>query len=113
MERVRMRLLHAAAMISVRTMSPRRAHAVIGRLGRLLQPFSSVREAHEALAVLGERGTCLSRAVALSSRMRGAMLVIGVDPRRSGPMASHAWVEWRGAVLSPPADGIEEIARLS
>jgi hypothetical protein len=108
-----MRFLHLVARISVFARSPKRAHEVVSWLGRRLEPVDGIDEARRELERLESRGTCLTRAMAVASRLPGASVVIGVDPRRAGRMASHAWIEWRGTILAPPSEGIEEIARFS
>jgi hypothetical protein len=93
--------LHAMAYVALRVTSPMRAENWIARVATLLPRLSTVEAARAMMARLENRGTCLSRSVAVAARCADAHVVIGVVPRsrqpRSGPMArsidAHAWVE--------------------
>jgi hypothetical protein len=108
------RALHWVARVALLLQPPRRARSIVRRVGAALPPFASVDDAKAASDALGGSGTCLTRALAISARLPGSEVVIGVDPRRSARIVAHAWValgtEVVGANVSN--DGTETIARM-
>lgn len=101
--------VHAVAIVALRCTSPRRAVRIVGRLGRLLPPLSQ----DEAVRV-GRRlrfGTCLSRSVAICTRVRGATVAVGVEPRPE--FSAHAWVEVEGAPMDPREVPLPVLARFA
>jgi hypothetical protein len=113
-----LRGLHWIARVALRVQPPLRAKATVDRIAGGLRPLRGVVEAHQAAQVLGAAGSCLSRAVAIASRLPGAHVVIGVDRWRSVRTRTHAWVEVAGAPIGPskvnesPGENYQEIARL-
>ena len=114
------RLVHLVSRAAVRLTSPRRAKSLADRVAAMLPPLRGLADAKIAMKVLGNSGTCLTRALAVASRLPGAEIVIGVDPTVKPIPAAHAWVEFRGIVIEtapPTGDGaarhVAEIARLS
>jgi hypothetical protein len=84
--------LHGLARISLRALPPGRAFEVVRAVARLLPAI----ERDEAAAVMADElagsGTCLSRAIAVASRVRGGSVAIGVSHRPPAPFRAHAWV---------------------
>lgn len=113
---IRLRGLHLIARAALRLTSPPLALRLVGRVSWLSRPLGDLAKARAAEDALRGSGTCLTRAVTVSSRLRRSEVVIGADPWSSGsaPQA-HAWVELDGERLEP-ARGREfvfgEIARL-
>ncbi|MGA2449830.1 MAG: hypothetical protein ABTD50_14210 [Polyangiaceae bacterium] len=106
-------LLHGLARALLRVVTPLQAHAVLRGLGRILPKRRGLEEIRRAAKRLGSRGTCLSRAMALSARAPDADVVIGVFPpqQRRGALA-HAWIEYRGLALDAEDVAGVEIARM-
>jgi Transglutaminase-like superfamily len=94
--------LHGVSWLMLRVQPPRSALRNVGRIGGLARPFESIQEARAAAALLARRGTCLSRSVAIAARLPGSRVVIGVEPRWSGRLAAHAWVELEGETIEGP-----------
>jgi Transglutaminase-like superfamily len=106
--------LHAIAWLTLRVQPPRSALRTVGRIARVARPFVDVEEARLAAKLLSKHGTCLSRSVTIAARLPGSQVVIGVDPRWTGRLSAHAWVELGGEAVESPglrAHG-EAIARL-
>lgn len=101
-------LLHAVAIAAARVLPPERAFRLVERAATVLPPLDA-RDARSTARRL-RLGTCLTRAMTVSARLRGSEVVIGVSPKRA-PLG-HAWVEHRGEVIGARAD-FEEIARLA
>jgi hypothetical protein len=110
--------IHWIARVALRVQPPLRAKRTVDRIARGLRPLRGVAEAHQAAQMLGGAGSCLSRAVAIASRLPGAHVVIGVDRWRSVRASAHAWVEVAGApiganeVNESAGEDYQEIARL-
>ena len=71
-------LLHLVARVAVRVRPPLEAKKVIDAIARLLPPLSlgnAMRVGQEAEG----RGTCLTRALAVASRLPGSEVVLGTD----------------------------------
>lgn len=85
---------HLVARIAVATMPPKRALHAVGRVNTWL-PDLDPKTARHLAGALEPSGTCLTRAMVIATRMRGAELVIG----RPGPAGFHAWVEVAGRPL--------------
>ena len=111
---LRLHTLHWAVRVALRVGSPLRAKRIADAIGRRLPAYRTLDEARGGLRILGASGACLSRALTIASRLPGAHVVIAVDPRVSGRLRAHAWVEVDGVVLDePPLRGaLHEIARL-
>jgi len=91
--------LNAAAWLALRVLPPLRAKSVIDRIARAAQPFPSEDDARAAAHALGWAGTCLSRCLAVASRLPGSDVLIGIDPSCSGRFRAHAWIEVHGRPL--------------
>jgi hypothetical protein len=107
-------MIHVVARLLLRAMAPLRAHAVLQAIGGLLPPRPShgddVRRTAKKLA---RRGTCLSRALAISALAPDVDVVIGVlPPDQRGSGLAHAWVEIRGKPLDAADIMGVEIARI-
>jgi hypothetical protein len=76
--------------------------------------FERIDEARAAAHALARTGSCLSRSLAVASRLPGAEVVIGADPRWSAKFTAHAWVEWKDEVVDSAgmASRGEPLARL-
>jgi hypothetical protein len=99
LDRMAMRLLHAAARVALRVQSPANARRTVDRVGRWLGNFDGIEAACDAANLLAGGGSCLSRSLAIASRLPGAQVVIGADPRWTAQFTAHAWVEWRSHVV--------------
>lgn len=86
----------------------------------MMPPVRSREAACRVAEALDGHGTCLSRAMALSARIEGSEIVIGVDatpnpagnPGRDPLLDAHAWVELDGAPLRESDPRGQEIVRL-
>jgi hypothetical protein len=85
----------------------------VDRCGQWLAPFESIEAARDATRTLSGSGSCLSRSLAIASRMPGASVVVGADPRWTARFTAHAWVEWRTYVVDTTSVTVrgEPIAR--
>jgi Transglutaminase-like superfamily len=97
---VTMQALHGASRLALRFLSPLAARRAIVKLAACLPPFEDLSQARAAGQML-TRGTCLSRSLAISARLSGSHVVIGVDVRRSSRLLAHAWVQLGGEVVYP------------
>jgi hypothetical protein len=104
-------LLNVVARVALRTRTPLEAKRVVDAIGRRLPPLST-QKARRADQRLVRWGTCLSRSMAIASRLPGAEVVIGVDLAPGSGLAAHAWVERGGEVVSATHGTLREIARL-
>jgi hypothetical protein len=71
-------------------------------------PTLSLDEARLLAGDLDGSGTCLSRALAVASRVNGAKVAIGVRYAAGAALSAHAWVVWGGVPLRA-ADPIGEV----
>jgi hypothetical protein len=108
-----MRALHAVARVALRFQPPIAARRTVDRCGRWLGEFHGLDEASDAALTLERSGSCLSRSLAIASRLPGARVVIGADPRWTARFTAHAWVEWDTHVVdtAPLTSRGEPIAR--
>jgi hypothetical protein len=105
-------MLHAVAVLAVRTRPPLAAKRIVDALGRAL-PALPLGDAMRIAQELEGSGTCLTRALAISARLRGSQVVIGSDgPASGGAFGAHAWVERDGTIVSATMPSRHEIARL-
>jgi hypothetical protein len=116
-ERITAGAFHLLVRLVLRSNPPARAKAIVCAIGRLLPAYPDTEAAARATSLLGRRGTCLTRSLAIAARLRGAEIVIGTRNPRVPPFAAHAWVEIRGRrVAAKDADMGDamfmEIARL-
>ncbi len=105
------RLLHTVARVAVRLRPPLEAKRIVDAFGQLLPPLSpgkAMRVAHD----LEGRGTCLTRALAVASRLRGSEVVLGTDGPVAPRFSAHAWVEHHGAMIGGAPAARYEITRL-
>lgn len=109
---VTMHALHALAYIALRLSPPLVAKRVVDTIGRRLSTLSDDTEALDVSRRLQPFGTCLSRSIAVASRLRDAKVVIGVTPVGRTALHAHAWVEHRGVPLQRGEDVGQVIARL-
>lgn len=104
-------VLHLLARALLRAVSPMRARSILVGVGALF-PAPRPSELRDAAERLSRRGTCLSRALALSARTPASEVVIGVDLRPGAELSAHAWLEVEGKPLNPLDPAGTEIARL-
>ena len=105
-------VIHLLARALLHVCSPRRAHAILTRVGQLLPQHRDRNDVIEAAHRLQKHGTCLSRALAVAARADQAELVIGISPRTIGRPFAHAWLELSGLPIDPSDAVGVEIARL-
>ena len=103
--------LHACARLLLRICSPRRAHEILRCVGDCLPRHRHRSAVLRAGRRLRQRGTCLSRALAVVARVPEAQLVIGVLPNEGEGLRAHAWVELFGQAIDPSEVSGIEIAR--
>lgn len=96
----------------LRTRSPLQVHEAVRRLGSYLPRLRSVAEARAAMRALSAHGTCLTRSLAIASRMPRADIAIGVVHDPTEPLRAHAWVEIDGTPIEPAEPVGAVIARL-
>jgi hypothetical protein len=92
------RAVHLIARVAIRVAPPVRAMALVATAARFA-PRLRHDTAIRALDTLDGRGTCLSRALAVATRLDGAQVAIGVHYARSTSLRAHAWVVFNGAPL--------------
>ena len=111
---IRVRALHLLAQVALRTRAPRDAKAMIDACSRFLPRLRSGDEARRLADALDGSGTCLSRALVVTSLLDGAAVVGGVEPGAPvGPLVhAHAWVEYKGGPLREADPRGDEIVRL-
>jgi len=105
------RALNALAHVALRYAAPARARTIVSIAARAL-PRLSPDDGRRLADRLGTRGTCLSRALAVASRLEGARVAIGVTFTAGAPLSAHAWVVYDGAPLRPSDPAGEVIALL-
>ncbi len=94
--------LNVLAWLALRVAPPMRAAAWVRQAGRCCPAIDTPAQARKAIRRLSDRGSCLSRALAVGVRCAGSQVVIGVnhtaDRESSGgrPFQAHAWVEVAG-----------------
>lgn len=98
-----MRLLNTVARFALRAQPPMEARRTVKRWAGWLRQYDGIDDARRAAQMLAQRGTCLSRSLAIAARLPGAEVVIGADPRWSGTFTAHAWVEWQDHVIDNAA----------
>ncbi len=96
--------LHLVAMIGLRTLGRTpfgvdRTVRMVRKLGRRLPPMD--REQARTVAGKLRAGTCLTRAMTVSARWPGSVVVVGVRAGKAVPegFGAHAWVEREGMPL--------------
>src|SRR5882724_3209154 len=105
--------LNAIASLTLRLVPPMRANAWIVRVASFYPRLGTPSAATRMLQTLGERGSCLSRSLAVVARYPGAEVVIGVVPPRAdfgaassfGSVNAHAWIEVDGLPLDAQQGG--------
>jgi hypothetical protein len=107
-------LLHAVTRAALRVQGPRAAKRTLQSVAQFLPHYSTMREASHALEELGGTGTCLSRSLTVASRLHGAEVVIGVNPRLGAGLFAHAWLKREDECLDSQREQnlVEEIGRL-
>ena len=105
------RALHLIARVAVRVAPPVRATSLVAAAARLT-PRLSQDAARHALDTLEGRGTCLSRALAVATRLDGAKIAVGVRYARGTPLRAHAWGVSSGRPLRPSDPDGDVIALL-
>ncbi len=89
---------HAVCWTAVKTLRPQTAAWLAGLLGGHLRTWSEDEAIRVSRAMRG--GTCLSRALAVASRMVNARVAIGAQPYATRiRFVAHAWVEVNGVPL--------------
>lgn len=105
--------LNGIALLLLRTCRPLTAYRILAGLGKALPRHKTTEDMRDVAAALGERGTCLSRSMAVAARARSADVVLGVKPLQGPKLEAHAWVEIDGEPLRPWDPVGAEIVRLS
>lgn len=110
--------LHLVAMVGLRTLGRGpfgvdRTLRLVRRLGRRLSPVD--REQARTVATQLRAGTCLTRAMTVSARWPGSVVVVGVRSGKAVPQGfgAHAWVERDGIALRPQDPDGAVIARFA
>ena len=103
-------VLHGVAWASLRLLPPREALRITRTVARLLPRLDAGGAAVTAARLRG--GTCLTRSVAVASRLEGASVTIG-GAKTDGIFSAHAWVELEGKPLSGQTASTAVIVRLS
>lgn len=106
------RALNRSAILLLRLFPPLKVRAILARMARHLPTRDTVEQVRSASALLGQRGTCLSRALTLQARAPWLDVVIGVQPAPAGTVRAHAWLEARGQPIEAEAPLGDEIARI-
>jgi hypothetical protein len=117
---IRDNALNCLAYVALRMAPPLRARLLVERVAGLGTVPVSADEARAMMKRLGNRGTCLSRSLAVAARCPGSHVVIGVmrPPAEAGTwrqknLEAHAWVEIKGEAVN---SGVErpwaEIGRI-
>ena len=101
--------LNALAYAALRLAPPIKVKEWVDRLSVSLGTITTVEEARTMIDRLGNRGTCLSRSIAIAGRCPDAAVVIGVASpgrrenvsrgRTNPALEAHAWVEIHGRAL--------------
>jgi len=94
-------VLHLVARILLRVCSPQRASTLMGNIGSVLPNHRNRFDLMRVSARIRNRGTCLSRALAVAARAPDATVAIGVTPLGAGRPFAHAWVELAGEAIDP------------
>jgi hypothetical protein len=100
-----LRALHLLARLALRLCPPLHAKALVDRIGAHLAPLHGPEAARAAVRELSPAGTCLSRAVTIAARVRGADVVIGFDAWNGARGSAHAWLEIEGVRVDTSLDG--------
>jgi hypothetical protein len=111
--------VHLVARATLRWLSPLRAKSITDRIAALVPPLREPSDAQTAMQGLSGSGTCLTRALAVASRLAEAEVVIGLHPASKPFRTAHAWVESNGTRIETvdalSAEGgmqVTEIVRL-
>jgi hypothetical protein len=105
------RLVHLVARVALLVRPPLDAKRLVDAFGRLLPPLSPSRAMRVARTLEGS-GTCLTRALAVASRLRGSEVVLGGDGSAGASFSAHAWVERDGVLIGGNRAARYELARL-
>ena len=105
-------VLHGLTCILLRLCSPQRAHAIVSRVGALLPALDDRAAVRRAGMRIRNRGTCLSRALAVAARAPDADVVIGLVPPSGQRLLAHVWLELGGEPIDWSDVAGDEIARL-
>lgn len=108
---IRQNLIHLVARVAVRALRPLLAKRVVDVFGSLLPPVPAD-EGTRLERELAGRGTCFTRALAISSRVRGSEVILGTDGPGGRPFVAHAWVENQGRVIAGAPPARHELTRL-
>lgn len=105
--------LNVTAWVLLHVRPPIEAKRAVDGIARWLPPCREPGDARLMKRAL-RGGTCLSRSMAVASRLTGAEVVIGVRPGepRASALHAHAWVEWQGKPLDENDVQGDIIARL-
>jgi hypothetical protein len=104
-------VLHIVARLAVRAYPPLTAKRIVDAFGGML-PSLTIDSAARVASRLDGRGTCLTRALAISSRVPGSEVVLGTDGSKDGAFYAHAWVEYRGEIVAGGPRARRELTRL-
>jgi hypothetical protein len=81
-------------------------------VGAWFPTLKTLEDARRVARSLGRSGSCLSRSLAVASRLPTADVVIGVHSGEAEPLFAHAWIEMNGVPVDPSEVAGKVIARL-
>lgn len=103
--------LHLVARVALRVRRPLQAKRIVDGIGRCFPTLSPAVAARAARELEG-RGTCLTRALVIASRLPGSELVFGTDGPDHTGFSAHAWVEYQGRLIAGGPASRHELTRL-
>jgi hypothetical protein len=89
---------HGAVWLAVKVAKLEHAK-LVARIGARVVPELDMHSARILFEELRPVGTCLSRSLAIASRLPGAEVAFGFDPARAPNFRPHAWVVVAGEAL--------------
>jgi hypothetical protein len=110
---------HAFAFVALQLGSPRQAHSWIKAAASAWPRIGDIQQARAVVRRLGNRGTCLSRALAVATRCAESQVVFGIARNRAessferASIQAHAWVEVNQVPLEATRDNWMEVGRLA
>lgn len=100
--------VHLAARVAIQVFPPLTAKKWVEQVASPLQPLDA--ETATTLAQRLRRGTCLSRAITVATRLPDSYVVIGARGLPGEATVAHAWVE-HGSTRIGESEGASEVAR--
>ena len=105
--------IHLVTRALLRSTSPLLTHRILGAIGSVFPELRGRVAIAKAMARLALRGTCLSRALAISARAPDADVVIGAGSLEARHrFRAHAWLEIDGEPLESRDSVGTEVARM-